>query len=325
LNNPLKYTDPTGEWVHIIVGGIVGGLMNLASNAGNISNFGEGYACFFIGFGIGAATTATGGAAGAIGGFIFGAATGFSAGFVYGTTNSWLAGGDVRTNLLQGLRSGLWGGVSGGVTGGLVGGFRAKSMGLDFWDGTGWRISEMKGVSIAPDAEFTGLEAKPYQDIKETARKYYPNDYKYATEIGTGPWNKQMKNMGYTMDATGTKMLDPSGQPIQGFCMSGKNNAFDKLQNYIAISPNMVTHVNTFKAVVGHELIHAFHFSTGLYVGENWSEYYAYTYSVTIPSPLHSSETLMLNYYKMLQLGTKINLNNYPLDIRTWMSNFYPY
>ncbi len=26
LNNPLKYTDPDGEWVHLVVGGIIGGI-----------------------------------------------------------------------------------------------------------------------------------------------------------------------------------------------------------------------------------------------------------------------------------------------------------
>src|SRR5690606_37387257 len=62
LNNPLKYTDPTGEWVHIVVGAVVGGAINLAMNWNNIDNFGEGLAVFAIGAGSGALTAATGGA-----------------------------------------------------------------------------------------------------------------------------------------------------------------------------------------------------------------------------------------------------------------------
>ena len=28
LNNPLKYTDPDGEFVHIIIGAAIGGVIN---------------------------------------------------------------------------------------------------------------------------------------------------------------------------------------------------------------------------------------------------------------------------------------------------------
>nr|MBP8603300.1 hypothetical protein [Bacteroidaceae bacterium] len=39
LNNPLKYTDPDGEWVHIVVGAVVGGVVNLAMNWNNCDGF----------------------------------------------------------------------------------------------------------------------------------------------------------------------------------------------------------------------------------------------------------------------------------------------
>lgn len=50
LNNPLKYTDPTGEWVESVVMGVVGGAVNLAMNAKNVDNFGEGALAFGVGF-----------------------------------------------------------------------------------------------------------------------------------------------------------------------------------------------------------------------------------------------------------------------------------
>ena len=61
-NNPLRYTDPDGEWVHIAVGAIIGGVINLATNWDNIDGFWEGLAAFGVGAGSGALTAATGGA-----------------------------------------------------------------------------------------------------------------------------------------------------------------------------------------------------------------------------------------------------------------------
>jgi hypothetical protein len=64
LNNPLVYTDPDGEFWHIIIGAAVGGAVNLAMNWNNCSGFWEYAAAFGVGAGAGAATAATGGAAG---------------------------------------------------------------------------------------------------------------------------------------------------------------------------------------------------------------------------------------------------------------------
>lgn len=50
LNNPLKYTDPTGEWVESVVLGVVGGAANVVFNARNIDSFGEGALLFGVGF-----------------------------------------------------------------------------------------------------------------------------------------------------------------------------------------------------------------------------------------------------------------------------------
>ncbi len=65
LNNPLVYTDPDGEFWHIVVGGLFGGIVNLAANWDNIDGFWEGLAAFGVGAGTGALTALTGGVAGA--------------------------------------------------------------------------------------------------------------------------------------------------------------------------------------------------------------------------------------------------------------------
>ena len=50
LNNPLKYTDPSGEFVESIVLGVIGGAANLVLNADNIDSFGEAALSFGVGF-----------------------------------------------------------------------------------------------------------------------------------------------------------------------------------------------------------------------------------------------------------------------------------
>lgn len=50
LNNPLKYNDPSGEFVESVAFGIVGGAANVVLNAKNIDSFGEGMLLFGAGF-----------------------------------------------------------------------------------------------------------------------------------------------------------------------------------------------------------------------------------------------------------------------------------
>ena len=59
-NNPLKYTDPDGEWIHIVIGALVGGIVNWAAHGCDFTWDGLGY--FGVGALAGAATAATGGA-----------------------------------------------------------------------------------------------------------------------------------------------------------------------------------------------------------------------------------------------------------------------
>ncbi|MBP3252799.1 MAG: RHS repeat-associated core domain-containing protein, partial [Prevotella sp.] len=90
LNNPLKYTDPDGEWIHILIGGVIGGVANLTSKAinGQIHDIGDGLAAFGIGAAVGAIGAATGGAAFAAAGGAVGGAGGFFAGAVSGGVGS---------------------------------------------------------------------------------------------------------------------------------------------------------------------------------------------------------------------------------------------
>ena len=67
LNNPLKYTDPDGEWLLIddVIAMIVGGVLNTGSNLlqGNIHNVWQGVTLFAVGAAAGEAALYTGAAA----------------------------------------------------------------------------------------------------------------------------------------------------------------------------------------------------------------------------------------------------------------------
>ncbi|KAF0203985.1 MAG: RHS repeat-associated core domain-containing [Bacteroidetes bacterium] len=59
LNNPLKYTDPSGDFFVIddLILGAIGGSVNLLSNLGNVNSIGQGLGYFGIGFVGGALST----------------------------------------------------------------------------------------------------------------------------------------------------------------------------------------------------------------------------------------------------------------------------
>ena len=121
LNNPLKYTDPDGEFWHIIAGAAIGGISNLAFNWNNCDGW-QDYVSYFA---IGAAAGGLGAAVGA-GVSELGAGmglVGLAGGGVSGATYAFLNGTNVAEGLLVGSVSG-W--ISGGISqyvGGGVGAF----------------------------------------------------------------------------------------------------------------------------------------------------------------------------------------------------------
>lgn len=48
-NNPLRYVDENGEWIHIVIGAAIGGTINLLANLGNVKNFWQGLGYFGVG------------------------------------------------------------------------------------------------------------------------------------------------------------------------------------------------------------------------------------------------------------------------------------
>ena len=134
LNNPLKYTDESGEWIHILVGGLIGGTLNLIANWNNCDGFWEYAAAFGAGAGAGALTASTGGAAG---GFLASTGAGLLSATIGGTATSAINSiiSQTENNFSKGDidwgqvgKSSLVGGVS-GVAGYYIGGLASEKMG----------------------------------------------------------------------------------------------------------------------------------------------------------------------------------------------------
>ena len=155
LNNPLKYTDPDGEYWHLVIGALVGGTANVFANLKHIENFGQGLAYFGIGAlagglsagigaGVGAAYAGGSFAAGFLGttvqaapcalgfagGFVVGGSSGFTSAFITASGNKWMQHGTFAEGVLSGMTYGFASGLIGGVAYGTVGAIAAASKGF---------------------------------------------------------------------------------------------------------------------------------------------------------------------------------------------------
>jgi RHS repeat-associated protein len=164
-NNPLRYTDPDGEWVHIVIGAVIGGVVNLAMNAKNINSFGQGLGYFGIGAAAGAVAALTGGAVsgalsigGFAGGAITGAAAGAAGGFINGAGNTWVGGGSFGQGMLNGAIGAGIGTATGAILGGTVQGISSAVKGNNFWNG-------------APKVSPTAPSTQPTTDPKTPSPK----------------------------------------------------------------------------------------------------------------------------------------------------------
>lgn len=140
MNNPLMFTDPNGEFLHILIGAVIGGAINLTIKLvqGKVHNLKDGLVAFGIGAVAGGAAAATGGAALA--------ATGLTGTSVIGGAVAGLAGSAVASPI-QGIGNNLYFGdpysfksfgkdlLIGAAGGAIVGGTTALFKGKNIWWG----------------------------------------------------------------------------------------------------------------------------------------------------------------------------------------------
>lgn len=182
MNNPLRYVDENGEFIHIIIGAAVGGVANLIYKAvsGQLHSFKDGLVAFGIGAvagGVGAATgglafAAAGGAAGGLGGFIAGAAAGASSTAammpIQSTGNTLYFGDPFMT-----WESYVLGIAGGALTGGVGNGTVAALKGNNFWTGKDVQFGRgsfsFNNTPTRPAPEMKMLEApKASVDVKQS-------------------------------------------------------------------------------------------------------------------------------------------------------------
>ncbi len=145
LNNPLAYTDASGEnwgWVWWIVGGVAGGAINVAQNWDNIDNFGEGFAYFNVGglAGSGAAVLADNG--------VGGPGIGMFYNWITNTGNGFIEGNSTDEIITSGTQGAIWGGISGFAMEGLAAG-----------------INGLMNISWTDYRQFDGYSAHTYPKI----------------------------------------------------------------------------------------------------------------------------------------------------------------
>ncbi|NCB43824.1 MAG: RHS repeat-associated core domain-containing protein [Clostridia bacterium] len=161
LNNPLVYTDPDGEWLHLLFGAIIVGTTNWLGHGAEFSAKGLGYfgigalaggLSAGVGAGIGAAYagsaihsggfaagflgTATISSTGFVAGAISGTAAGLTNGLIVGSGNKMMSGQNfIDAIRYAGFEQALLQGAAGFSYGGLMGSVDAMKNGEDWLTG----------------------------------------------------------------------------------------------------------------------------------------------------------------------------------------------
>jgi RHS repeat-associated protein len=188
LNNPLRFTDPDGEWIHILIGAAIGAVVHTAAHLvthkftfrdWDWGAFAGSIVGGAVGGGVGSAFASAG-----VGGFWAGAATGAASGFSANLTTGLIHG----DNFGKIIGNSFKGALIGGAIGGVIGGIDASIKGQRFWDGTG---------KVATERYLVGSGNTPEENY------YYTNDR--LSELGevssdaTREWRPDI-NLGFEGD-----------------------------------------------------------------------------------------------------------------------------
>jgi len=289
LNNPFKYTDPSGNIFlldDLIIGMVVGAMINTAIQG--FSGHLGGQGSYWESMGIGALSGAAGAGAGSLvsgalgtattlGGSILngsavGAAGGFAGGFIDGAGNAWgFQGASFGNGLKSGLISGGWGTLGGAVIGGITGSLNYhKQMGV-FRKG-----NEILGTKPG--------DAVPATDsfLDDAQKAWYPdapmeNINKFTTENVPDWVFNNNDELGLTSPLI-EKNLDTGEQ-----FLTGKSNVYFSSRAFSSAKQLFFT--------MGHEFIHVSQYA--IFAGTAWSEvntqtfrdimeFYAYNYQGTL-------------------------------------------
>jgi RHS repeat-associated protein len=208
LNNPLKYTDPSGEFWHLVIGAAIGGTINWAVNGADFTwegamYFGIGAVAGAVGAGVGMGVTATltGGAATFGGGFVgseitmaaisasfetsflagamIGGYSGFAQGFINGAGNSAMKGNCFSTVLGDSFRQGAMSAMQNALITGSIQGLDALADGRSFFNG---ELKTDKYGKLIPSKH--DLVGQIEYQVESIEREIIPEfEHDYANEL----------------------------------------------------------------------------------------------------------------------------------------------
>ena len=219
LNNPLKYTDPSGELFGIddlIVISLVGGLSNWAING--FQSGWKGVASFFTGAGTSALSFMAGGyVANAFktAGIITGAGAGALTGGIIGAGTNTLLGGLNNTingsNFFDGWKKNAWSGfvngaISGAISGAESGYWNSKEQGLNMWWGTAVKPGRSAWNFFNNDVSYWINADLPYINIHNqdcAVASMLEADMKLNGNLS---YEDIASDLGYVYDSEGTKL-----------------------------------------------------------------------------------------------------------------------
>jgi RHS repeat-associated protein len=194
LNNPLKFTDPNGEffWFAVLIGAAIGAISQALKPG---ATFGSilagaliGAAAGLIGAGVGSVVaggsffgSTVASTMGFWSGAAAGAAGGFAGGFVGAAGNAWLNGSSFGEGLVSGIKAALIGGVTGGIAGGISGGINAVKNGREFWSGEKWQE-----ITLGYGGEGTSGFTKDFELGKKWDTEF---EMKISRTLQKGEWD----------------------------------------------------------------------------------------------------------------------------------------
>ncbi len=210
-------------------------------------------------------------------GFLSGAAGGGASGFVNSAGNAWTSGADFGQGLKAGLIGGGLGALSGGVIGGIASGISSSLEGYSFWDGS--RTDQFV------------IGSSQYEQIA--------NNYNSSSQANTNDDILKIRMMDefgisegcYNIQAITTKTGRGFGMTNSGRYVNLKTN--ELVGSYVRHFTTGYSdlHVSAyytlcdavaFRAISGHELIHAYHYFAIQNVVSKYSEMGAYKYTYDV-------------------------------------------
>jgi len=315
-NNPLMYTDPSGElpWLVPMIAGFainaISYTASVAASDGGFQNWDWGQFAFAslsgvatgaLGAGVGAVLSSAG-VGGFFNGFISGTVTGAANGLMNGINMKWTTG-----NSKDFWRSFGIGVGTGALFGGFMSGFDAMRDGKSFWHG-GYRLKDKLAMMVAQnraalDAAAGVADANVHLGTRDNVRQYGDGH--------TYEWGNIFNSDGDLVNAFAVNGNE-AGRTAGGYVQYGNNN--------IVVDKNTVRSmwrgdIGAFETLY-HEWYHCHLYSTGSadFMVQTWGvsqakihlEVMAHSYSLsrlTLGTPAYGERLATLDYYKRLSLG----------------------